>query len=74
MSELRPAPPVQIGDKIRFTPAAWTDACGQDTNRVRTDRMEIDVTGVVDYINSFGRFYRVRYEIGGTVQHESFKF
>ena len=30
------------------------------------------VTGTVEYINREGHFYRVRYEVFGSVQHECF--
>ena len=33
-----------------------------------------EVTGTVDYIHEEHRWFRVRYEIEGTVQHECFPF
>lgn len=70
-----PKAPVRLGDKLRFVPAAWLEKAETNTAKVRISRMEIDVTGTVDYISETGRFFRVRYETphGGT-QHECFKF
>lgn len=65
--------PVAIGEKIRFIPAAWLEKCSE-TGRLHYDRMARDVLGIVEYIHVAHRFFRVRYEAAGTVQHECFKF
>ena len=65
--------PVDIGDKLRFTPAAWLEKTSEAA-RLYHDRISRDVLGVVEYINAAHRFCRVRYEAAGTVQHECFKF
>ena len=65
--------PVDIGEKIRFIPAAWLEKCSEAA-KLYHDRISRDVLGVVEYINTAHRFYRVRYEAAGTVQHECFKF
>ena len=63
---------MEIGDKIRFTPSAFSE--------INTDKSReifgvvTQVTGTVIQIHEEHRWYRVRYELAGTVQHETFKF
>lgn len=63
---------VEIGDKIRFTPSAFSE--------INTDKsweifgVVTQVTGTVVQIHEEHRWYRVRYELAGTIQHETFKF
>ena len=63
---------VEIGDKITFTPAAFAELADQklcpNFGAVKK------VTGTVVQINRDHRWVRVRYEVAGTVQHETFKF
>lgn len=64
----------KIGQKIRFTPAAWLgEAPAGDTRRkkVQTPR---EVTGEIKYINPAHRCYLVEYEIHGYTQRETFKY
>lgn len=65
--------PVELGQKLRFIPAAWPEKCSEDA-KLHYDRIARDVLGVVVSIHPTHRFYRVRYEAAGTVQHECFKF
>lgn len=69
---MREISPYRIGDKIRFTPAAWLDE--RSASSGRWGKIDTSVLGVVVGINRAHRFYRVRYEAAGTVQHECFKF
>ena len=63
---------MEVGDKITFMPTAWTVLAtekARDTFGVATK-----VTGTIVQINEEHRWYRVRYEVAGTIQHETFKF
>lgn len=64
---------LRLGDKLRFVPAAWLKKNSEAELRYH-DRIPRDVLGIVEYINTAHRFFRVRYEAAGTVQHECFKF
>lgn len=62
-----------IGDKIRFTPAAFADV-SEDSRTHRDFGVVAEVTGTVVQIHEEHRWYRVRYELAGGPQHETFKF
>ena len=62
---------MEIGEKISFTPAAFQQIEG---DKVRAFGAVRNVTGTVVQIHEEHRWYRVRYEVAGTVQHETFKF
>lgn len=59
---------IEIGDKIRFRPAA-----NYDHSAGFPSELQIEVTGTVEYINRAHGFYRVRYELPGCEGHECFK-
>lgn len=62
---------IEIGDKIRFKPAAWLD--NPEAYSFVTKQRE--VTGTVCYINEPHRYYRVVYERApGCIGYECFKF
>lgn len=64
---------VNIGDKISFKPSCWYATRGeQGPQSQEWLPMGDTVTGTVDYINEAHNWYRVAYEISGTVQHECF--
>lgn len=63
---------VEIGDKIRFTPAAFSEINTEKSREIFG--VVTQVTGTVIQIHEEHRWYRVRYELAGTVQHETFKF
>lgn len=62
----------QIGDKIRFKPAAYFSGVANFGG----SELDVWVTGTVVYINSEHRFFRCAYEKGrpGCIGHECFKF
>ena len=64
-----PAAP-EVGDKVRFTPAAYlgkTDGF--------CEYLDIEVTGEIVQVNEARRCYRVRYEVRpGCIRFETFKY
>lgn len=64
---------VDIGDEVRFTPAAFADV-SEDSRTHRDFGVVTKVTGTVVQIHEEHRWYRVRYELAGGPQHETFKF
>ena len=62
---------MELGEKIRFRPTAFQAIEG---DKLRLFGVVEKVTGTVVQIHEEHRWYRVRYEAGGTVQHETFKF
>lgn len=60
---------IEVGDKIRFIPAANLDHM---SNFAYTLRRE--VTGTVIQVNEEHRWYRVEYPMPACIGHECFKF
>lgn len=60
----------EIGDKLRFKPAAWME--NPDRYSITPEGRE--VTGVVIQINKEHRWIRVSYACGGQTSFECFKF
>lgn len=63
---------MEIGDKLSFTPSAWTQFSG--ANVLDTYGVELKVRGTVIWINAAHRYARVEYTAGGCINHECFKF
>ena len=64
-----PGCPYEIGDKVRFKPAAFY--------RTRDDPVydiPVEVTGTVVQIHEAHRWYRAQYSMPGCIGHETFKF
>lgn len=59
---------IEIGDKIRFRPAANYDHSAGFPNE-----LQIEVTGTVEYINREHNYFRVSYPLPGCIGHECFK-
>ena len=59
----------EIGDKVRFTPAA-------NFNKSAGFCAELlpPVAGTVVQVNEAHRWYRVRYEVSGCIRYETFKY
>ena len=60
----------EIGDKIRFKPAAWMD--NPEHFSVFSEGRE--VTGPIVQINKEHRWFRVEFPCGNAIGHECFKF
>ena len=60
-----------IGKKATFIPSCMTEK--KSGNPVDWCR-DVNVTGVIDYVNEDHGWFSVRYDAGGTVQRESFLF
>lgn len=60
----------EVGDKVKFTPAAYlgkTDGF--------CEYLDIEVTGEIVQVNEARRWYRVRYEVRpGCIRFETFKY
>lgn len=63
----------ELGDKIRFRPAAFVGE-GDDPKAMGWMMIPRVVTGTIVYINRPHRFYDVEYEIHGVKLREAFKF
>ena len=64
----------EVGDRKVFRPTPFEIEHAMSLLTLRAD-IQLEVTGMVDYVNAAHRWYRVRYETPeGGVQHESFKF
>lgn len=62
--------PYEIGDKIRFRPAAFARTRGDDLGW----EIPVEVTGTVIQIHEEHRWYRVEYTMPGCIGRECFKF
>ena len=62
--------PYEIGDEIRFRPAAFARTRGEDGGY----EIPIEVTGTVIQIHEEHRWYRVEYTMPGCIGRECFKF
>lgn len=62
----------KTGDKIKFIPAAWTQF--SPAGVLEAYGAQSEVVGEIIEINRAHRWYRVRYQAGGTTQYETFKF
>ena len=62
---------MQVGDKLRFKPAALTEY--QDGMMGHRVSVPVEVTGVVVWISPKHRIYRVAYDLNGTTLYEAFK-
>lgn len=61
---------IEIGDKVRFVPAAWSDEFGN----ARSMMGQVgEVTGTVIQVNEEKGWYRVKYELPGCTGFETFK-
>ena len=60
----------QIGDKIRFKPAAYFSGVANFGG----SELDVWVTGTVVYINAEHRYFRCEYQKPGCIGHECFKF
>ena len=60
---------IDIGQKVRFVPC-WDKKAYDIAEEFRTK----SVTGKVIYIDRAHRKFTVKYDCGGTVQKETFKF
>lgn len=60
---------IEIGDKVRFTPA-----CNHDHSCGFPEIMRRETTGTVIQIHEEHRWYRVEYTLPGCIGHECFKF
>ena len=60
----------EIGDKIRFRPAAWMESPEHYSSRP----VGREVTGPGVQINTKNRWFRVAYDRGGQTGFECFKF
>ena len=60
----------ELGDKIRFRPAAWCE----NPDQYVVWQADKEVTGTVIFIHWPHRYYRVEYESAGCIGHECFKF
>lgn len=70
---MREISPYRIGDKIRFTPAAWLDERSASSDR--WGKIDTSVLGIVVGINRRHRYARVAYKTAdGTTAYECFKF
>lgn len=60
----------EVGDKVKFTPAAYlgkTDGF--------CEYLDIEVTGEIVQVNEARRWYRVRYKVRpGCIRFETFKY
>lgn len=70
---------VQIGDKITFTPTAWSEAGKRAGHYIPAWMQSDKVQGTVVYINEAHRWYRVEYTVTAHfgrvwVDHECFLF
>lgn len=70
---------VKLGDKITFTPTAWTTGNSSVGHYVPSWMQTDKVTGTVVYINRAHRYYRVEYAVTAHfgrvwVDHECFLF
>ncbi len=61
---------IEVGDKIRFKPAAFLERVSE--NQVQFYGAVIAVTGTVERIHAAHGWYRVEYEVNGVTQHECF--
>ena len=61
--------PHEIGDKIRFKPAAF-----YRTKEEPMFEIPVEVTGTVIQIHEEHRWYRVQYTMPGCIGYECFKF
>ena len=59
---------IEIGDKIRFRPAA-----NYDHSTGFADVLQTEVTGTVIYIDRKHNLFRVQYELPGCIGYECFK-
>lgn len=62
--------PHEIGDKVRFKPAAFARTRGEDA----AFEIPVEVTGTVIQIHEEHRWYRVEYTMPGCIGREAFKF
>lgn len=63
----------ELGEKIRFRPAAFVAEATREDQRSVYDMPRV-VTGTIVYINRPHRFYDAEYEIHGVRLREAFKF
>ena len=65
---------MQVGDKVRFTPNAFTGESCPIPEKGKKLPPPREVTGTIFTINEAHRHYTVAYEVNGYHLTESFKF
>lgn len=65
---------IELGEKVRFIPAAFVPECGSVPKGFAGRPLEVVVIGTVIHVNAKHRHYTAAYEVSGYRLLESFKF